>query len=60
MGVAIKTAISVSECPCTNLTIWSFRKDVLKNFALDFIILVLKQQRLASYTLSYLLPLETL
>ena len=52
-GVAINIAVWISwrltpvQCPCTNLIIWRFKKDVLKNIAFDFMLLVSKW-RLAS------------
>ena len=42
----------------TKLMFWSFKKDFLRNAALDFMLLVLKW-RLASFTPSNSLPLET-
>ena len=42
----------------TNLMFWSFKKDFLRNVALDFMLLVWKW-RLASLTPSKLLPLES-
>ena len=64
LRIAIKqlfqwVSIQLTQFTGTNLMFWSFKKDFLGNAAEDFMLLVLKW-RLASFTLSNLLQLETL